>query len=125
MLQVTGHTAVQARQRQIKESYGRSKHRPQNCPLTLTTCQPDHKESKSTWEDWKIRLQDHAPSTSVAQNTEDLQGVSLPKIEIDHKTRIKDFWNVQSYQKFAGNVERKNPNMVFTKKPLTRLLGWW
>ena len=42
--------------------------------------------------------------------------MSLPKIEIDHKTRMKDFWNVQSYQKFAGNVERKNPNMVLTKK---------
>ena len=64
----------------------------------------------------KTRLQDHAPSTSVAQNTEDLQGVSLPKIEIDHKTQMKDLWSVQCYQKFAGNVERKNPNMVLTKK---------
>ena len=29
---------------------------------------------------------------------------------------MRDFWKVLTYQKFAENLERKNPNTVLTKK---------
>lgn len=61
-------------------------------------------------------IQRHAPSTFAATRTEDLQGLSLPMIEIDHRTGAKMFWDIQSYQKFAENVQRKNPDIVLTKE---------
>lgn len=61
-------------------------------------------------------IRHRTPRTFAAKRKEDLQGLSLPKIEIDHKTKAKEFWDIQNYQKFAGNVQRKNPDIVLTKE---------
>lgn len=61
-------------------------------------------------------IQHHAPSTFAAKRTEDLQDLSLPMIEIDRKTKAAEFWDIQKYQEFAENVQRKNPDIVLTKE---------
>jgi hypothetical protein len=61
-------------------------------------------------------IRHHAPSTFAAKRTGDLQNLSLPMIEIDRKTKATEFWDIQNYQKFAENVQRKNPDIVLTKE---------
>jgi hypothetical protein len=61
-------------------------------------------------------IRHHAPSTFASKRTGDLQNLSLPMIEIDRKTKATEFWDIQNYQKFAENVQRKNPDIVLTKE---------
>lgn len=85
----------------------------------LSICQPDLKESKDTWTGFQTRYHRHRarlPKLLPVETADDLQSLSLPKLDVDRKTELRDFWKVQTYQAFAENLQRKNPHANLTKQ---------
>lgn len=82
----------------------------------LTACQRDRNESRSTWDDWKIRLQKRSPKAFNEKTASDLEGLSLPvPTTANHGANNADIWKELSYKYFVEQLQRKNPDTVLTK----------
>ena len=76
----------------------------------LTRSQMDSRISKEVFEKKKS-----ACKAYVGQYEEGLSNLSIPNLTEGRRTGKKEMWKRVSYEEFAVQLERNNPEAVFTK----------
>jgi hypothetical protein len=77
--------------------------------------QIDTAHSKAYWQSQKRATQDVVHTPSDKELAEQVEHLTLPKMEAAPGVQNRDFWRAQTYAKFARQLQRKNPDAMLTK----------
>lgn len=80
----------------------------------LSPFQIDHEHSKAAWKSNRHALQIIMPGISSSEPAE-TKDLTLPKIDVTARVPKKDLWKMQTYARFAEQLQGKNPNSLLSK----------